>query len=66
MANPPPITRRAGETWRDAALRLARIDNVEHEVDASYRHGKECGLSDEKAALEACLHWELSELQEDR
>lgn len=53
------IRRRDGETWRQAALRLARKYGMEEEVAASFDEYRREGSSAEDAAWCACYDWDV-------
>lgn len=58
------IRRRSGETWLDAALRLAG-DELADQVRQHYERGRALGVSEEEAALHAVIGWGVAELSED-
>jgi len=58
------IRRRSGETWLDAALRLAG-DDLADQVRQHYERGRAWGVSEEEAALHAVIAWGVAELTED-
>lgn len=53
------LERMENETWKEAALRVAKAHGLEGEVDESYKKHIEEGDSEEQAAWAACYDWDL-------
>lgn len=56
------IKRNVDETWRDCAIRYARTYGLEMEVAESFDAHIRAGVSEEDAALGACLDWDVADL----
>lgn len=61
----PGIRRADGETWLEAALRLARPHDLEDMVREHYQQGRALGVSEEEAALHAVIDLDIAEPIED-
>lgn len=59
------IRRQPEETWKEAALRLARPFGLEQEVAEEYEHQIANGASEDRAAWAACYEWDVAELFHD-
>lgn len=59
------IRRQEGETWKDAAFRIARVHGLEHEVMDVYEAEIARGASEEEAAWTACYDWDVCEIMKD-
>jgi hypothetical protein len=59
------IRRQEGETWKDAARRIARVQGLEHEVMDIYEHEIARGSSEEEAAWTACYEWDVCDIMGD-
>ena len=55
---PLELTRKDGETWKEAALRLAKKYGLEVEVEATYDHNIKSN-PDYDAAFCACYEWDI-------
>lgn len=53
------LTRNTGESWRQAAMRLAAKHGLEGEVGDAYQKYIEQGDTEEDAAWAACYDWDL-------
>jgi hypothetical protein len=58
------IRRNAGETWLEAALRLAAPWHLEVEIREHYEASRSRGVSEEEAAWGAVMEWDVAELLE--
>lgn len=59
------IRRKDGESWLDCALRSARPYGLEAEVREWYEGAVASGTPPDRAALEACLEWDVALLALD-
>lgn len=59
------IRRQDGETWLEAALRIAAKYGMAREVKEEYDELRQRGVSEEEAAWAACYEWDVAELLED-
>lgn len=53
------LERQENETWKEAAMRVARAHGLEGEVDEEFKKHIEEGKSEEQAAWCACYDWDL-------
>ena len=53
------LERQENETWKDAAMRVARAHGLEGEVGEAYARYIEQGDAEEQAAWAACYDWDL-------
>lgn len=58
------LARRPGETWLQAAIRLARPYGLEIKVRDHYQAARLLGVSEEEAAFGAVMEWDVADLQE--
>lgn len=53
------LRRNDGETWLEAALRVAKKWGLEGEVQDDYDAARETGCSEGEAAWNACADWDI-------
>jgi hypothetical protein len=56
------IRRKPGETWRACAVRYARSWSLGQEVAEMFDAAVGRGVSDEEAAVHACIEWDVAEV----
>jgi hypothetical protein len=59
------IKLRDGESWKECAVRLAEPYDLQEEVIEVYDRAIERGCTEDDAALEACMEWDVAELLPD-
>lgn len=58
------MQRNKGETWRDAAKRIAQAYGLEQEVLKEYDAAIEVGVTPAEAAYMACYEWDVLAVRE--
>ena len=59
------LTRNENESWLECALRYAKPYGMEHEVKEYYDEFIANGSTEENAAFDACLEWDLLDYKKD-